>query len=187
MKHLLSFLFLLASVASFAQPHDFSHGIEIRGSAFFPTSHRFKKIYGSISPSSAIETVGKFTDCLYGWGNVDWYSKRGKSYPFHDCTSIKMANFSLGIKYAYRFCENYYPYAGLGPSIAGVWIHNHSLCDKRASHAAYGLVLKSGIYFVLPKQLYLDVFVDYLYLQAHFTKKTDLSGLRIGVGFGGRF
>lgn len=185
------FLFIipafLASFSAYAEAYPFNGGVEARAAAFIPTSDAFRRIYGTASAAFAIEAVYKLKNPLFGFANIDWLSKDGRSIGLHNFTSLKTLNTSFGLKLAHPFWENCYPYIGLGPNISVVWIHNHSHCAKEQSKASVGLVAKSGLYIVLPKQLFLDVFVDYLYQPYNFSKHADIGGFKIGLGFGGRF
>ncbi len=162
--------------------------IEIRAAAFFPSSTRFKEIYGNVGASYQLEASTKLYNCLDGWANFDWFSKHGKSVGFNDPTRVSIANFSLGIKFPYQLSKQFTVYIGVGPSLARIWLKNKSqFGHKNPSKLALGGVLKTGLYYFISKQIFIDVFVDYLYQPVHFEKTVDIGGIKTGIGVGVKF
>jgi len=160
------------------------YGIEARGSAYFPVSNTYRRIYGTVGPTVAFEGFGKLRNQVWGWTNVQWVPKHGHSIGNNNSTHINVLNWSLGLKYTWRFQKNYYPYLGIGPNLSAVWLDNHSHCTKSPSKTAVGFVVKSGVYCVVYKHLYVNAFVDYLYQRVQFKKDANLSGANLGAGLG---
>lgn len=79
--------------------------VEIRAAAFFPSSERFRNIYGNAGTSYQVEGSTELYDCVDGWANFDWFSKHGHSIGLSDPTHVSIANFSFGVKFPYRFCQ----------------------------------------------------------------------------------
>lgn len=158
--------------------------IEARCAAFFPSSKRLKEIYGNVGPCYQIETSFR-CGCWDIWENVDWFSKHGNPKGCHGSTRMSIVNYSLGIKYPYSFCECISVYAGIGPSLGKIWIKNKTYCSReKKSKVAIGGVIKTGVYYSITRNLFLDLFVDYLYQPVSFKKRVDIGGLKTGVGIG---
>jgi hypothetical protein len=181
------FLFLLITniCPLFAE---FQSSIEIRSSAFFHSSKRFREIYGNAGASYQVEASTKIYDCFDGWANFDWFSKHGKSVGFNDPTRVSIANISLGIKSPYQFSEKFTAYIGIGPSLSKIWLKNKSHCShENVSKWAIGGILKTGVYYFINKSIFIDVFADYLYQPVHFETHVDIGGFKIGAGLGIKF
>lgn len=162
--------------------------VEIRSAAFFHSAKRFKEIYGKIGCSYQVEASTHLWDCWDGWVSFDWFSHGGKPKKCHAHTRVSIANMGFGIKYPYRFCEKYIAYIGIGPCISRIWLKNKSHCEnERVSKVAVGGLLKTGIYYFITCNIFLDVFVDYLYQPVHFEKHVDIGGIKTGVGAGIQF
>lgn len=178
------FMAIFCPAASYVQDIN----VEIRSAAFFHSSKRFREIYGNVGCSYQLEASTYLCSCLDGWANLDWFSKHDKPKACPGNTRVSIANISLGVKYPYQLCENYIAYVGIGPSLSEVWLKNHSQCEhERVSKVAFGGVLKTGIYCFITCDIFLDLFIDYLYQPIHFDKQVDIGGLKTGVGIGMQF
>ncbi len=181
----LLFLFLLGNLFSLMAVET---TWEIRSAAFFPSSHRFREIYGNVCLSLQLEASAKLYDCADGWANLDWVSKNGKSDGFNDSTKVSIANFSFGIKFPYQLCEQFTAYIGIGPSLSRIWLKNKSQCGhETVSKWAIGGVLKTGIYYYINNCVFIDVFLDYLYQPVPFETHVNIGGFKTGLGLGVRF
>lgn len=164
--------------------------IEIRSAAFFPSSNLFREIYGNVGASYQIEASTKLNYCLDGWTNFDWFSKHGKSEGFENSTRVNIANISLGIKFPWQFSECFAAYVGIGPSLSRIWLNNRSQCKcthRKVSKLAVGGLLKTGINYFITQQMFIDVFVDYLYQPTNFETQIDIGGIKMGLGVGVKF
>lgn len=162
--------------------------VEIRFAAFFHSSERFREIYGNVGACYQLEASTQLGNCMDGWANLDWFSDHDKSKECNTSTRVNIANISFGLKYPYRFCEKYIAYIGIGPSISGIWLKNKSQCKhERVSKVAVGGVLKTGIYYFITCNIFLDFFVDYLYQPVHFNRHVDIGGIKTGIGIGTQF
>ena len=122
------------------------------------------------------------------WGNLDLFSKPGRSVGLGNSTKINIANTSVGIKLPFQYSEEISPYIGIGVSFSRVWLKNNSFCgEEKASKFAVGGVLKTGIYYFLTESVFLDVFIDYLYQPVHFETDVDVGGLKTGMGIGVKY
>ncbi|MBA3815637.1 MAG: hypothetical protein H0X29_03790 [Parachlamydiaceae bacterium] len=162
--------------------------VEIRSAAFFHSSKLFREIYGNVSGSYQLEVATQLNQCVDGWANFDWFTKHGRSNEFNDPTRVNIANFSLGIKYPYQFCQNFSAYIGIGPSFSTIWLKNKSECNhSRTSRLAVGGILKTGIIYSINRCFFVDLFVDYLYQPVHFDRRVDIGGFKTGAGIGVKF
>ena len=164
------------------------NSLKIRAAAFIPTSKLFREIYQTVGPCIELEYAYRFRDYLEGWGNFDWFFKHGRSVGLNNPTKVKVANFSFGLKFPYNIKQCHEVYIGTGPSISGIWLTNKSCCGcEKVSKPAGGIIVKSGYYYNFSKHLFLDFFADYLYQPIHFQHRVDIGGLKMGIGFGGKF
>lgn len=168
---------------------EFQSSIEFRSAAFFHSSERFREIYGTVGTSYQLEASTKFYDCLDGWANFDWSSEHGKSVGFNDPTRVTIANISLGIKIPYQFSEKFTAYIGIGPNLSRIWLKNKSQFSghEDISKLAIGGILKTSIYYFITRQVFIDVFVDYLYQPVHFETHVNIGGIKTGIGIGCKF
>ncbi|MBA3721427.1 MAG: hypothetical protein H0W88_03400 [Parachlamydiaceae bacterium] len=159
---------------------------EIRSAAFFHASNRFRDIYENVGVSYQLETSAKFYDNIEGWGNLDWYSKKGKSIGFSDPTRVNILNVSFGIKFPYQLTDQFIIYGGFGPSLSRIWLKNKSECthDDSLSKLCVGGVLKTGIIYSINRYVFIDFFADYLYQPVKFERQINIGGLKAGLGVG---
>jgi len=163
---------------------------EVRAGYFYPTSKTFRNIYENGGAEVEGEVAYSFNVNWMIWGNVNYFQRRGRSIGFQDKTTIYMVPISLGFKYRFQFNRPLLPYLGGGATYTFLNIKNHSDFVKRnVTKSGFGFVVKAGIYIYLPRNFYLDPFIDYYYQRVNFHAKrnVDVGGLRIGSGFGYRF
>lgn len=175
-------------LATTAMDDVLNHTIQFRGAAFFPASKRFREVYGHAGANYQIEASTKVNSSLEAWVNLDWYMRN--HHIIQSCSSrVKIANFSLGLKYVHTFTDYLDGYLGLGPSLGWLSIHNRSwFMSQRRSRFALGAVFKGGLRLYVTKNLFLDLFADYLAERVHFNNHhVQIGGLKTGVGVGVRF
>lgn len=164
--------------------HELKNTFQVRVDAFFPASHRFRDIYGTVAPTYEIEASRKLNSFIDGWVNFDWFFKHGEA-GCHTPTKITVANGSFGIKFPFKISTHVKFYVGLGPTFAGVWLHNKSHCNhEHVSKFSFGGIAKSGFIFSINKHVFFDLFADYFYQPVHFKNHVNLGGLRAGLGLG---
>jgi len=162
--------------------------LQLRVDAFFPSSHRFREIYGTVAPSYEVEASRKLNSFIDGWINFDWFFKHGEAGSCHSSTKITIANGSFGIKFPYEISKHVKVYLGLGPTFGGVWLQNKSHCShENISKFTFGGIAKSGFIFSLNKHVFFDLFADYFYQPVHFEKHVNVGGFRTGVGLGYKY
>lgn len=183
-KIALKLIFFLFVSCSPAITEAQTSNIELRSAAFFPSAKRLREIYCDVGTSYQIETSFRY-GCWNIWENLDWFSKHGKPVGCHGSTRANIINLSIGIKYPYSFCECFTAYVGIGPSLSRIWIKNRTQCfHEKISKVAIGGVLKTGLYYCIAENLFLDLFVDYLYLPIHFNTWVNVGGVKTGIGIG---
>ena len=186
-KFKIALVFLLVFLTSILSA-DAGINIELRSTAFFHTSKRFREIYGDVSASYQIEGSTRLCNCYEGWVNFDWFTKSGRSVGFRDPTRVNIANVSLGLKYPFQITEKLELYAGIGPSFSRIWLKNRGqFFRERTSRFAVGVLVKSGLIYNLPCNFFLDLFEDHLYQPDNFHKNVDIGGFKLGGGIGRKF
>lgn len=162
--------------------------VEIRSAAFFHSSKRFREIYGNVGACYEFEISTKLHSCCDAWTNFDWFSKHGKSDGFSDPTRVSIANISLGLKFPYQFSEQFTAYIGIGPSLSRIMLKNkYQSGTENTSKLAVGGVLKTGINYSIYKNVFVDLFFDYLYQPVNFETNVDIGGIKTGIGVGVKF
>lgn len=154
-----------------------------RVAAFYPSSEKFREIYGSVNADYQLEAnIPLPFFCMDGWANIDWIPVTGRSEGFKDYTRADIVNLSMGIKIPFHICD-FTAYLGIGPSFGKIWIKNHSrCCHNNTTKYAIGGVIKSGLNYCINECIILDVFIDYLYEPVNFHKNIDIGGLKAGSG-----
>jgi len=167
--------------------------LKVRGSAFFPQSKRVRQIYGKVGGNAEIEAAIGFTDHVALWANFDWFSKHGHSTGLlQSRTNVKIANFSFGLQFPWQIDECIILYAGVGPTIAKIWLRNvinttAQTIVQNVSKTCVGGIVKTGIYWFFYDNFFCDTFADYLYQPTGFSSKANVGGVRLGLGLGVMF
>lgn len=98
--------------------------LKLRVATFLPCSDRFTEIYSSALPAYEIEGAWTYGKCYKIWVNIDYFYKKGDSSHLDYYTTIKMANISFGMTITHKLSDLFTAYAGMGPSIGFVAVHN---------------------------------------------------------------
>lgn len=160
--------------------------VEARADAFFSTSKRYRDVYGNVNSSYQLEVSISNDNIVDTFINFDWLSKQGRHSGCNTNTKIQVSNLTGGVKFRYPYYELLVPYIGAGFNAGSVSLKNHS-CYKnsRKTKIAFGYTLKSGVYIPLEDPYFIDLFIDYLSLNANFKKGiTRLNGFKMGIGVG---
>ena len=160
--------------------------VEFRTAAFFPSSKLYRNIYGNTNLDIQLQASTRFLCQFETFGNLAWLSKHGQSIGFKDPTRIDILNCSLGINYLYDWNCKTTLYAGAGFCGARVWVKNKLHFDghHKESKSIVGGVAKAGVYYSFTDYLFVDLFVDYVYLPSHFKTHAQLGGVKTGAGIG---
>ena len=168
---------------------DLGNDTEIRVGYFYPTSHRFRKIFRGARLDYEIETVQAFHRHFAVWANVSWFPKSGHSIGEQDRTTVNLVPLCIGLKYiAWVNCWTRFRF-GAGPSYFFLNTSDHGCAcgGKHPSYSNFGGVIKSDISHFFSCNLYLSLFFDYLYLPVHSSGIHDASGVKTGLGLGYHF
>lgn len=181
----LAFVLLLIPSISFAKYGPCDSTFKIRGGAFIPRCDLFRDIYGKVGGFGELEIATHVHPHVEVWANANGFFKRGHSLGFCNQTRIAIGSGSIGLKFPYEFCNCFTLYLGAGPSFAGIWLKNKSICgcDKITKGSAGGVV-KSGFMYHFKSRWFVDLFFDYVFQPTHFQRHIDVGGARIGLGLG---
>lgn len=165
---------------------------EAQVSCHIPSSSTFREIYGQ----GALYTLEASYDYkrLSPFVSVSYLGQSGHTETNHIGTRVTMVPLALGLKY--RWCwRTVEPYLGLG--LAATYLHTHddsSFVVKRREKWGFGYTVKSGLAFDIGRNLFLDLFANYLWTEmdfrnTHLTRGNDVdcSGFALGVGLGRHF
>jgi hypothetical protein len=187
-KIFVGFLLLLSFFSIVPLSAELGCALELRSAAFFHKDRLFREIYGDVNACYEVEATVALNSCLETWANFDWFSRRGKSIGLGDPTRVRIANLSFGIKFPYQINNCLLFYAGIGPSFSRICIWNESIfLREHVSRIAYGGIVKLGIDYFITDNLFIDLFVDYLYQPVKFQNRLDIGGFKPGLGIGYRF
>ena len=169
--------------------------LEARASYFYPLDERFREscpgggMYG-------LEFDYPIYRPLFGWAEVDYFYQNGHTQGDHDSTHLDMMKYSLGLKYIYR-AHRFQPYVGFGP--LATWVHTHvdsSFLIRSESRWGMGFLAKGGLFILIAKSCFIDLFTDYSWQKINFKRKNgkkvlihnaDVSGLSFGGAIGYEF
>jgi hypothetical protein len=187
MKTVYAILFLL-SLSSMVPLEALGSGatsVELRAAAFFHQSDRFRKIYGNVGQNYQMEISAATKTCALVWLNAGWAYQKGKSTRLQNYTRVNIADFSMGVKFPFYFKERCMSYVGIGPNFARVWLKNRTCFDScKIWKDSVGGVVKVGLNYLFCHNVFIDVFVDYVYQPVKFQRQVDVGGLKTGLGFG---
>lgn len=193
--------------------------LEFKGGAFIPTGCDFRSIYGSatffVSPEFTAQVVEE----------KDWYiflstayaAKNGRSVGLCTPTQVRLVPFGIGVKYFFQnlnktFCKKYKFYLGLGFQPTLLQTNNCSDIVQHTSDWGFGGIAKFGCLWDLPRNIFLDFFADYSFVNVGCNSscnssstcssassycsssnnfevplKANVSGAILGIGIGYRF
>lgn len=199
-KELLACVMIPAFITSSTYGRDIL--LEFKGAYFHPTGSSFKKIYKGAALYGPEITVQLCDDSdWYGFASVDYLSKGGYSIGLGTPTKISLLPMAIGLKYFTPVpcweCTDFY--VGLGFQPVRVKIRNDSpYVIPRQTKWALGGIVKVGSYIYLPRNVFIDVFIDYSFAKLSSGSaagpmgpivplKASVSGAIFGIGLGYRF
>lgn len=181
--------------------------LEVRTSYFYPTSHKFRSIFGDGNVNYQLNTTfpvyyGKnvWVQGIDIWFAVDYFHKNGHTKPLHDRTSISIVPITIGLKYFFPALGKVAPvnfYLGSGLKYFFVHTHDNNPYVKRILNVnGAGGVFETGFTTTFVKHLVLDVFASYsikkfdapsVHNAAVKAKSFDVSNVNVGLGLGYKF
>jgi opacity protein-like surface antigen len=189
---IISYFLLLAITPIMGE----NNNLEIRCAAFFPSTERMTDIYGNVGPDFAIEytRTNICCSCIDVWADLSWFHKHGHVKQCNGSSKIDLINLGLGVKFSYCVCNGFCLYAGIGPTIGGMWLENKWKCCRNCnkekesdSKFAVGGVVKTGITYHFTCGLFLDLFADYNFVAVRFHRYVNIGGFKTGLGIGYTF
>ncbi len=186
-KNLFRFLCFFLLCTTSLQLQGAEGSIEVRSAAFFPSSKRFRDIYGDVRPILGLEVTRKSCSCYDTWIDIDVFSKN--SHSGNRCHSrATILNTSLGASYVCPIKCDIDAYLGMGVNLAYLRLNNGTCRGKEhISKLGIGVVLKSGIKYLFSDPFFVDCFADYLYQPVHISRHVDIGGIKLGLGIGMNF
>ncbi len=200
------YLVLLSCLSVISVGHARDVIIEFKGAGFFPTSSRFKNIYGTASALFGPEVTFRLCDDinLYGFASIDFLHKKGCSVGLGDVTKVTLVPFAFGLKYLQPVWEHtdYSAdfYVGLGFEPVYIKTTNESeYALPQQSQWGFGGIAKVGTFFTVPHNVVIDLFLDYSFAYASAQDpvqlvtgtttpvKSNVSGVIFGAALGYRF
>jgi opacity protein-like surface antigen len=166
---------------------------ELRCAAVYPASKRFRRIYSNVEPEFQVEFSGRIYKKIFGWTNFGYLWDSGRSISLKQKTHLDFYTITFGLKYEVDISSNIKVYVGGGAAYGYLRVKNHSdFVRKHFDRRAWGGISKTGIYYFFSKNLYLDIFVDYLFLNVskqhdfprNHSNSVNLNGMRAGAGIG---
>ena len=184
---------------------------EFKGAYFLSTSNTFKNIYGTGNAIYGAELTFKLYKDLYGWASIDFftgnklviYRNTDSCANISTCcqvlscegyqTKVMFMPLAFGLKYFVPFANegkwftgDFYVGLGIEPTYLQSAPHGDSK-DKLSNWGAGGIA-KIGTYFNLPRNFFIDAFVDYSFVRVKQKKyTTNLAGCIFGASLGYRF
>lgn len=171
--------------------------LEFKAAYFLPTQSCVRNIYGNGGALYGPEVT--FALCedtnWYGFASADFFSKNGRSVGLCNPTKMNIAALALGLKYMIPYCYGDC-YIGLGFQPVRLKTDNCSpYVVQITSKWGFGGIGKLGTYIDLPRNLFIDLFIDYSFVTVGCDRcagqtlptKADISGAIFGLGLGYRF
>jgi len=190
-------LSLIALISTTAVVEAVNVLVEGKAGYFYPTSHKFRKIYGNGNGIYGLEVSCQAWKGLYGWASGSYFTDWGRSVGEKNRTRVTLVPLAAGLKYLFLVCSHLDLYVGAG--VLGTYLHtkDHSpFVIKSVSKWGVGGIWKAGALVEIYKRLFADVFLDYSYMKISFHNThhgklvrhtADVSGVSAGGGIGYRF
>ncbi len=197
--------FILTAASAIAGPPNGFYNdpwcVKLSIAYYRPTDSKVREIYSDGWPDYQLELSRELFNSNWSlWGSIDWSGSDGEalscgSQVSENKTSIWVLPLSFGLQYFFPVPQiNGRFYLGGGGSINFVHITNYCEFVKKhqSKNGTWGGILKSGFQYFFNNAAFVDVFVDYSFLNVHFsqgssnveTSNAHLNGLKLGAGLG---
>jgi len=184
---------LLCTVTSI-QAHDVL--LEAKGAYFLSSDEIFKNIFQKGCGEIGAELTAKIVHNFYSFFSVDFFHKTGETPTLNTITQFRSTSFAAGFKYFFPTTHvDFYLGLGIEPTYL-VTKNDSEFVEPVTKQWGCGSIAKAGAIIDLPHALFLDIFVDYSFIdinqlvasnQLIQNTNTILSGGLFGFGFGYRF
>lgn len=175
--------------------------IEGDASAFFPTNHTVRKIFGTVWQNYGItfDHMQPFTNKwhpLSFFGQFNYLFSKGYSIAGHQRTHIQLIPITFGLKWIQSVHPNIEVYAGAAPRYYFMRIKNDtSYVPRHTNTSNCGAYFTIGSFFYPVCDCMINLFVDYSYIKFKAPSSTPLytgfstnvSGVSLGGGIGWNF
>ncbi len=164
---------------------------EIKGGYFFPSGHKFQRIYSGGGIYGAEISCQAWRN-LYAWGSGSFFHKKGFTIGTHDPTKIILVPLGVGLKCLFPIWKTDV-YLGVGALSTYMHIKDDSpFLIRTTAKWEIGAIAKGGIIAKIGRFLFIDLFTDYSYtnISIHKTRPgiirhdANLSGWTLGIGVG---
>lgn len=174
--------------------------LEFKAAYFLPTHTIFKKVYhgGALfGPELTVQLCD--TAKWYGFFSIDYLRAHGHSLGLCTPTKVQLVPLAFGAKYFMPSCfECLDCYAGLGFEAMNVRTQDCAASvQNHISKWGFGGIAKLGAYYYLPRNFFLDIFIDYQFLKAGRNRcfiecgvqecKANINGVIFGAALGYHF
>lgn len=174
--------------------------LEFKLGGFVPFAQRSRRIYADVWWDLGFEATKTFCTRYQAWIGLDYIFTNGESTELDKKTRLNFIPLSLGISYLYPINSCLTAYLGVGGVYSFLWIRDHSKYFRnRVNNNGFGGIIKTGCYYYLCENIYIDAFLNYFYqyftFRNHKAKDSgfvqrnniNLSGLKFGLGVEVRF
>lgn len=172
---------------------------ELKPGYFFLEDKEMRQFFGNGGFSCRGEAGCELRGPLMVWIDGGYYQESGTAIGGTEKLDLKLATLTLGLKWIYYFNSWVGLYAGAGPRLFLMMLHNDSPYVRGDDNAiGLGGGFDAGFWvFPIPqwRNLFLDLFADYSLKNMHIEEdeissldsNVNLSGLTVGLGLGIRF
>jgi hypothetical protein len=172
---------------------------ELKPGYFYFQDSLMRQFYGSGGFTIRGETGYKMWGPFYVWLDGGYFQKEGESLGVSAVTKIKIATITLGLKTIFYLHDRFAFYAGGGPRVFMMMLHNSSPYVRGDDNEiSVGVGVDAGFWifpFPFSRNLFIDLFADYSLKKLEVEPdeisshdfNVDISGLSFGAALGIRF
>ncbi len=172
---------------------------EVKPGYFYFTDHLMRQFYNNGGFSFRAETGYKMWGPFYVWLDGGYFQREGRSLGIPASTKIKIATVTLGLKTIFYLHDRIALYAGAGPRVFMMMLHNSSpFVRGDDNEISVGAGFDAGFWvfpFPFSRNIFIDLFADYSLKKFKIEPDeissddfdVNVSGLTFGAGLGIRF
>lgn len=173
---------------------------EFKPGYYYFTDSQMRSFFDNGGFTMRVETGYQFWGPLMVWVDASYFQKSGSAIGGTEPLEIKLASITLGLKTFYQFNSYVAAYAGAGPRLLMMLLHNDSpFVRGEDNEVGIGGGFNAGLWlFPIPQwwpSLFVDLFTDYSLKTMHvqpdeissIDHDVNISGFTFGLGLGIRF
>jgi hypothetical protein len=180
-------------------PNEKKWYFELKPGYYYLTDSTLREIYNQGGFTCRVEAGYKVWGPLILWFDGGYFQKEGQALGGDEGTRIMLGSLTLGLKWIHYFHERVALYAGAGPRLFLVKVHNFSPYVRGEDNDfGIGGGFNAGFWFFpIPcwPNFFLDLFADYSLMKVEIEEDEissydydlDVSGTTVGLGLGFRF